>query len=416
MDIAISRTKVPTTTRLVVGLLIILGLGFVLHYLWQIAQADISVDRDELVIAEVKHGDFTVSVRGAGILVPDNIQWLSASVEGVVAKRVVKAGNLVNKGDPIVVLDNPRLIQQLAEAEWEFAALEAELSAAQAVQESGLEEQKVEILNTRLDYENSVLEYSARAELMKTGAVSKLDYERSRLTMNQYQQRWLSAQQQLTTLEKTLDAQNAARAARLNKGRKSLEIIQQQVNNLEVKAGMDSIVLEMPLISGQRVMTGDSIAKLAQQHSLIAELQIPEIQIRQVVVGQRVIVDTRNNKITGRVSRIDPAVLNGSVLVDVTFTQELPDDVRPDLSVDGEIMISEIPDAFYVDRPLYAQSGSRTALFKLSDDGKFAERVEVNLGLGSVSQIQVIAGLQAGDRILVSDPTRFETYQRFNIH
>src|SRR5690606_16661148 len=145
--------------------------------------------------------------------------------------------------------------------------------------------------------------------------------------MNQYQQRWLSAQQQLTTLEKTLDAQNAARAARLNKGRKSLEIIQQQVNNREVKAGMDSIVLEMPLISGQRVMTGDSIAKLAQQHSLIAELQIPEIQIRQVVVGQRVIVDTRNNKITGRVSRIDPAVLNGSVLVDVTFTQELPDDV-----------------------------------------------------------------------------------------
>ena len=179
---------------------------------------------------------------------------------------------------------------------------------------------------------------------------------------------------------------------------------------------MDSIVLEMPLISGQRVITGDSIAKLAQQDSLIAELQIPEIQIRQVVVGQRVIIDTRNNKIIGSVSRIDPAVLNGNVLVDVKFTQELPDDVRPDLSVDGEIMVSEIPDALYVDRPLYAQSSSRTALFKLSDDGKFAERVNVNFGQGSVSQIQVIAGLRTGDRILVSDPTRFETHQRFYIH
>ena len=406
----------PATKRLAVGLLIIPALGVVLHFLWQLAQADISVDRDELVIAEVKQGDFTVSVRGSGILVPENIQWLSANVEGVVMKRMVKAGNLVNKGDPIVVLDNPRLVQQLAEAEWEFAALEAELGAAQAEQESELEEQKVQILNARLDYENSVLEYSARAELMKTGAVSKLDYERSRLTMNQLQQRWLSAQQQLTTLEKTLVAHNAARAARLNKGRKSLEIIQQQVDNLEVKAGMDSIVLEMPLISGQRVITGDSIAKLAQQDSLIAELQIPEIQIRQVVVGQRVIIDTRNNKIVGNVSRIDPAVLNGNVLVDVKFTQELPDDVRPDLSVDGEIMVSEIPDALYVDRPLYAQSSSRTALFKLSDDGKFAERVNVNFGQGSVNQIQVIAGLRTGDRILVSDPRRFETHQRFYIH
>ena len=406
----------PATKRLAVGLLIIPALGVVLHFLWQLAQADISVDRDELVIAEVKQGDFTVSVRGSGILVPENIQWLSANVEGVVMKRMVKAGNLVNKGDPIVVLDNSRLVQQLAEAEWEFAALEAELGAAQAEQESELEEQKVQILNARLDYENSVLEYSARAELMKTGAVSKLDYERSRLTMNQLQQRWLSAQQQLTTLEKTLVAHNAARAARLNKGRKSLEIIQQQVDNLEVKAGMDSIVLEMPLISGQRVITGDSIAKLAQQDSLIAELQIPEIQIRQVVVGQRVIIDTRNNKIVGNVSRIDPAVLNGNVLVDVKFTQELPDDVRPDLSVDGEIMVSEIPDALYVDRPLYAQSSSRTALFKLSDDGKFAERVNVNFGQGSVNQIQVIAGLRTGDRILVSDPRRFETHQRFYIH
>lgn len=413
MDIAITKVKASPARRAMMLFPLVLMIGYALHYLWQLARVDISVGRDELVIAEVKRGTFSVSVRGTGVLVPEKIQWLSAGVDGVVMERVVRAGHSVKEGDPIAILDNPRLVQQLAEAEWEFAELQAELEAVQAVQEAALEEHAMQTLNARLDYETSVLEYSARAALMKTGAVSRLDYERTRSAMNQLKQRWLSAQQQFTIQERALRAQNAARTAKLNKGQKSLEIIQQQVDNLTVRATMDSIVLEMPLITGQRIQMGDSIARLAQQDSLITELLIPEIQIRQVRIGQRVIIDTRNNKIMGNVSRIDPAVVNGNVLVDVTFAEPLPDDVRPDLSVDGEIMINEIRDTLFVGRPLYAQSNSFTALFKLDGDGKVAERVMVNFGDGSTNEIQVIAGLKAGDRIIISDPSRFEAYQRF---
>jgi HlyD family secretion protein len=347
--------------------------------------------------------------------VPENIQWLSASVEGVVVNRAVKAGNQVKAGDLIIVLSNPRLVQQMAESQWELEALDAEFQAAQAMQVSSLDDQASAVLNARLDYENNLLEYNARAELIKTGAVSRLDYERSRLMMDQGHQRWLSAEKQLSGLKKTLQSQSDAQAARLNKARKSLEIIQQQVDDLQIRATMDSIVLEMPLMSGQRVMMGDSIAKLAQQDSLIAELQIPEIQIRDVVVGQRVIVDTRNNKIEGLVSRIDPAVVNGNVLVDVSFSESLPDDARPDLSVEGDIRVTDIVDTMFVDRPVFTQSRGRSVFFKLSDDGNFVERVEAVVGYGSISQIQILEGLQVGDKVIVSDPSRFENHLKFYV-
>lgn len=416
MDIAIPQQKKPKLKRYLLGLLCALPLAFALQYLWFLGQADFSIARETLVIDEVKRGRFVVSVRGAGVLVPDNIQWLSANVEGTVVKRAVKPGNVVKAGDAIVELSNPRLVQQLAEARWELEAMEAELKAARVAQESTVEEQKSNVLNAKLDYESSLLEYNARAELIKTSAVSQLDYQRTRLARDQFKQRWLVAKNQLEKMQETLHAQNDARTARLNQTKNSLAIIQQQVNDLQVIATMESIVLEMPLASGQRVMMGDNIAKLAQQDSLIAELQIPELHIREVAIGQRVIVDTRNNKIEGIVTRIDPAVINGNVQVDVAFSESLPDDARPDLSIDGEIRVAEIPDTLFVTRPLFAQSRSQAIFFKLTADGKFSERAAVSVGQGSTNHIEILDGLRAGDRIVTSDPTRFESYNKFRIN
>ena len=160
---------------------------------------------------------------------------------------------------------------------------------------------------------------------------------------------------------------------------------------------------------------GANIAKLAQQDSLIAELQVPELQIRNVVIGQRVIIDTRNNKVAGEVSRVDPAVVNGNVQVDVKFVGDLPKDARPDLTVDGEIKIAELTDTLYVNRPIFAQSQSSTALYKISDDGDFAERISAKLGQGSVNQIQILEGLNVGDKIIISDPSSWENYQKIRI-
>jgi HlyD family secretion protein len=418
MDISITKKKTFNTKRYVVVFLLTLPVLFAVNYLWFLGQADFSIDRESMVFSEVKRGNFTVSVRGTGVLVPDNIQWLSAGVDAKVEKLVAKAGNIVKTGDLIVELSNPQLVQQLAEAQWELDAQDAETKADKIAQESALLEQKANVLNAKLNYESSLLEYNAQTELLdhSTGIVSKINYQRTHLETDQFKQRWLISQERLAKMQENLQAQENARAARLNKTRKSLERIQQQVDDLQVKATMNSIVLEMPLEPGQRIMLGDNIAKLVQQDSLIAEIQVPEIQIRDVAVGQRVIIDTRNNKIEGLVARVDPAVINGNVQVDVVFSESLPDDARPDLSVDGEIIITEIADTLYVDRPLFAQSRSNSSFYKLIEDGQFAERVEVMAGYGSVNQIQIIEGLQAGDKIITSDPSRLETYKKIRIN
>lgn len=415
MDIAITKKKRPNIKRYILVPLLGLPLLFVVKYLWFLGQADFSIDRDTLMFGEVKRGKFTVSVRGTGVLVPDNIQWLSAHVEGTVVRRAVRAGNVVKKGDLIVELSNPQLVQELAEAQWELEAQEAESKAAKVAQELALLEQKASLSNVKMNYESSLLRQKAQSKLLSTNAVSRLDYEKTVLETDQFNQRWVISQDQLAKMQQNVIAQDNARTARLNKATKILERIQQQVDNLQVKATMDSIVLEMPLELGQRIMMGANIAKLAQQNSLIAELKVPEIQIRDVAVGQAVLVDTRNSEIRGVISRVDPAVINGGVQIDVELSGDLPDDARPDLSVDGEIKVAEIPDALYVSRPLFAQSRSHSAFYKLTEDGQFAERVEVITGYGSVSQIQVIEGLEVGDRIITSDSTRFENYQKVRI-
>lgn len=416
MDIAITKKKIPHANRYVVLLLFALPLLFAGKYLWFLGQADFSIDGDSLVFGEVQRGKFTVSVRGTGVLAPDNIQWLSAGVDAKVEKLVVKAGNVVTTGDIIVELGNPELIQQLAEAQWELEAKVAESKASKVAEDLALLEQNANVLNAKLDYESSLLTNNAQTKLLKTGAVSKLAYQRTLLETDQFKQRWLISQEQRSQMQENLQAQNSARTALLNISRKKLERIQQQVDDLQIKATMDSIVLAMPLEVGQRIRMGANIAKLVQQDSLIAELQVPEIQIGDVAVGQRVTIDTRNNKIEGLVSRVDPAVIRGNVQVDVAFSERLPNDARPDLSVDGEIKITEIEDTLYVARPLFAKSRSHSAFYKLSEDSQFAERIEVTAGYGSVNRIEIIEGLQAGDKIVTSDPTRFETYQKFRIN
>lgn len=417
MDIVIKdKKKISRLRRHVLIAVLAVPATAALWYLWYLGQADFSLDRDTLVFSEVKRGNFTVSVRASGLLVPDVIRWLSSNVEGTVVSIALKAGSAVKVGDHMLELANPELQQQLAEAQWEMEATEAELIAETVTLESELQQQRSAVLNAELEYEQSVAEYMARDELIETGAVSRLDHRRARVEMDQQKQRWLSSQEQLERLQENLSAQKNARSARLNQMKNRVGRIQQQVSDLQIRASMAGTIQEMPLELGERIVMGTNVAKLAQQDSLIAELQVPEYQVRDVAIGQRVIVDTRNNTVEGLVSRVDPAVINGNVQVDVVFTESLPDDARPDLSVDGEIRIAEIPDTLYVVRPLFSQSRSHSAFYRLSDDRRFAERVKVTTGLGSVNQIQVLEGLDVGDQVITSDPTRFETYQKLRIN
>lgn len=418
MDISRAKPQKFKFKKYLPWLFVVVVAAVALNYLRFLGEADFTVDNNTVVSDAVKRGAFSVSVRGTGLLIPDNIEWLSANVEARVERVVVKPGKLVKKGDLIVELSNPQLEQLLEETRWELEARLAEAKADKVEKKSALLEQKAKMLNAKLDYESSKLKQEAHNELFQksTGAVSKIDYEQTRLETTQLMQRWQIQQEVYTTMQENIEVQAEARVARLNKMRKELERAQQQVNNLKVYATIDSVVQAVPVEPGQRIAMGGNIARLAQQDSLIAELQVPELQIGSVAIGQRVIVDTRNNKVEGVVSRVDPAVVNGNVQVDVTFIDSLPEDARPDLAVDGEIKIAEITDALYVSRPLFAQSQSSISLYKLSDDGNFAERVTVNLGKGSVNQIQVLDGLAEGERIIISDSSSWDTYQKIRLN
>jgi len=418
LDISITKQKKSLLKRYWPWAIVAVVIGTASNYLWFLGQADFVIDKDIVVYDTVKRGEFSVSVRGTGLLIPDNIQWLSANVEARVERVIVKAGKLVKKGDLIVELSNPQLVQLLEETQWELEAKVAESKAAQVQQKSALLIQKAVMLNAQLNYESSKLKQEAHTELFhkSTGAVSKIDYEQTRLETIQLKQRWEIQQDVLVTMKENIVAQDNARTARLKKMQKTLERAQQQVDSLMVIASIDSVVQEVPVEPGQRISMGGNIAKLAQQNSLIAELQVPELQIRDVAIGQHVIIDTRNNKVAGIVTRVDPAVVNGNVQVDVKFVGDLPSDARPDLSVDGEIKITELSDTLYVNRPIFAQSQSTSAIYKVSEDGNFAKRISIRFGKGSVNQIQILEGLNVGDQIIISDPSTWETYQKIRIN
>lgn len=375
------------------------------------------VERDKLLLAEVELGELEVKVRGPGILAPRDIRWISSDVEAMVERVVVKPGAAVQTGDLLVEMSNPQLQQRLEETRWELEAQQAQTEADGVQAESRLLDQEAMVLDAKLNYESAEMRLRAESELMRqgSGALSQLDFERSKLETTQFKQRWEIAQQQLAKARQNFKAQNTARAAALNKMRKTLQRIESQVEALQVRAQIDSVVQAVAVEPGQRVVLGGNIARLARQDDLIAELRIPELQIRDVELGQSVRIDTRNSVVEGRVSRIAPNVVDGSVMVDVEFDGQLPRDARPDLSVDGEIQVASLSNAVHVRRPIFAQSHKKTTVFRLSDDETEAEKITVDFGTGSTQRIEVISGLRAGDKIIVSDAQEFQRFNRIQI-
>jgi multidrug resistance efflux pump len=418
LDIAVNKQKKTLLKKIWPLAIVVAVIAIAIHFSAYLLQADFVIDNDTLVYGEVKQGPFSISVRGAGLLVPDKIKWLSASVDGHVERVVVKPGKAVKKGDLIIELSNPKLKQLQEETKWELEAIIAESKASQADQKSGLLFQKARMLDAKLNYESSKLKLDAQQELFnnKTGAVSKIDYEKTQLETKQFKQRWQIQEEVLHSMTENIVVQDNARKSRINKMQKTLERAEQQVKNLMVYASLDSVVQGVAVEPGQRINMGSNLAKLAQQDSLIAELQVAELLIGDVKVGQQVTIDTRNNKVAGIVSRVDPAVVNGNVQVDVSFIEELPSDARPDLSVDGEIKITDIADTLYVRRPIFSQRESNSTLYKVDADTNIAKRTQVRLGEGSNDQIQIIEGLTVGDRIIISDASSWQKYQTVRIN
>ena len=383
-----------------------------------IGDASFIVNKSELVTAVVTQGRFQVNVRATGVLKPVYIRWVSAQVSGRVEQAFVKAGANVIKGQTLMQLSNPELHRELEKARWEFEAKKAENYAAYVSLESQLLDLENSVVEADYSYQSSKLKLDAETQLIeqKNATVSALDYQRSQLAVKQQNQYWLSQQQKVEKMKASLLASKTAQKARLGLVENNYQRIKDQVDALSVKATTNGVVQQVSLELGEQVQVGSSVALIADQRSLFAELQVQEIKVSDISIGQTVVVDTRTSKIKGNVIRIDPAVTAGIVQVDVKLTSILPNEARPDLTIDALIEISNIDSALYVKRPAFAPRNSQATLYRLSKDDKFAQKQKVALGQSSVNQIQILSGLAVGDEVIISDTSDWQEHNEIMIN
>jgi len=391
------------------------GLTIVAVALARLEPAAPTVERAAVWTDTVKRGEMLRQVRGPGTLVPKEVRWISATTEARVDRVLVKPGAAVEPGTRLVEMSNPELSQQVQEAKSQLVASEADNAALEVSLQDHVLDQKATLAQVKADYEGARLQVAAEEVLLKDGIIPKIQYQRSKLQAEQLGVRLDIEKQRSDQLKKSTDAQLRAAHARTEQLENMLTLRQQQLDGLTVTAGINGVLQELPVEEGQRVAPGQTIARVAQPQTLMAELRIAETQAKDVQLGQSVQVDTRNGIVPGKVVRIDPRVSNGTVQVDVDLTGELPDGARPDLTVDGTILIERLEDVLYVGRPAYGQPDSTVSLFKLDPARDTAVRVPVQLGRSSVNTIEVRKGLNAGDTVILSDTSAWDDYDRIRL-
>ena len=373
------------------------------------------VDRDTLYLDTVQRGPMTRQVRGAGTLVPEQIRWIPATTDGTVERIVIRPGTLVAPDTVILELSNPELEQSTLEARLNLEAAEARYSNRQVEVERDLLDQRATLATTEAQLKTTRLQAAADERLYTRGLVSSIQLQQSQSAEQEYETRHALEQERLQMAIDTVEGQLAVERAEVDRLRTLHELRRQQVAALSVRAGMPGVLQQVPLEEGQRITTGTNLARVGDPTVLMAELRIAETEAEDVQIGQTAAIDTRNGIIPGHVTRIDPAVENGTVTVDVALDGELPRGARPDLTVDGTIVLERMDDMLFVGRPVFGQEQSVVGLFKVEEDGTHASRTRVSLGRASVNTIEVLEGLQPGDRVVLSDMSTWEQFDRVRI-
>ena len=373
------------------------------------------VDRDTIYLDTVQRGPMVRQVRGTGTLVPEQIRWISASTDGTVERIVIRPGALVVPDTIIVELSNPELEQTALEARLNLDAAEARYSNRQVEVERDILNQQATLATTEAQLKTARLQADADEQLFDQGLVSSLELQKSQAAVQEYDTRFRIELERLQMATDTVEAQLAVEQAEVDRLRTLYELRQQQLVDLHVRAGMHGVLQQVPLDEGQRVTAGTNLARVGDPTVLKAELRIAETQAKDIQIGQSAAVDTRNGVIPGHVIRIDPAVDNGTVTVDVALDGELPRGARPDLTVDGTIELERMDDIIFVGRPVFGQEESVVSLFKVEQDGTHASRTRVSLGRASVNTIEVLEGLQPGNRVVLSDMSTWDQFDRVRI-
>jgi HlyD family secretion protein len=376
------------------------------------------VDRATVWTDVVKRGPLLRQVRGPGTLVPreDKIRLIPAETEATVVRIRVLPGAKVQPDTVLIDLVDPQLQQELLDAQLQLKSAQADYINTKAKVQSDLMDQKAVAATVGADHNQAKLQAATDKSLYDLGVISGLTYSASKGKADELTTRNDLEKERLTLNEKTIETQLAVQQTKVDQAKALLGLKQKQQDALSVRAGINGVLAELPHQVGEHVDTGTTLAKVVQLDQLKASLKIAETQARDIQIGQPAEIDTHNGVIDGKVMRIDPAVLNGTVTVDVELAGTLPQGARPDLSVDGTIDLDRIADVLYVGRPAFGNENSTISLFKLGMDGKTAVRVPVKVGRASVNSIQVLEGLQEGDTVILSDMSRWDNTDRIRLN
>ncbi len=410
---SIARNK--KIRRLIVGAVVIVAVGVVTVALSRLKPAAPTVDRAAAYIDTVKRGPMVRQVRGLGTLVPVDIRWIPAMTDGRVDRIVVYPGTSVKPDTIVLELSNPEQTQALLEAQQQLKAAEAQYANLKVTIANELLAQEASASAVTADYRQAKLQAEADAELAKDGLVSVLTTKLSQVKSDNLRQRDGIEQKRLTAMRDSSKDRLAVQQAEVDRLSALVALRQEQVDQLHVRAGLAGMLQQVPVEVGQQVSPGTNLARVADQTNLKAQLKIAETQAKDITIGQTASIDTRNGIIPGRVSRIDPAVQNGTVTVDVALEGALPKGARPDLSVDGTIELERLNDILYVGRPTYGQEHSVISLFKVDPDGVNCTRVKVTIGKTSVNTVEVKSGLKEGDQVILSDMSQYDAFDRIRL-
>jgi HlyD family secretion protein len=367
------------------------------------------VDRSAIWVDTVKHGTLFRQVHGQGALHPtqDSLRQIPAETEATVVRIRVLPGTHVGKDTVLLDMTNPQLEQASLDAKLQLKAAEAEYQSLRVRLDSDLMDQKARAATVEADYNEAQRQVQNAKALYDLGVISGLAYKASEGKAQELVIRNQLEGQRLTINQKALDTRLAEQQAKMDQVRALAELKQRQLEALRVRAGIDGVLVELGLQVGQHVSPGTMLAKVVEPNHLMAEVKIPETQAREVQLGQPATIDTHNGIIHGQVSRVDPAVQNGTVSVDVRLDGDLPQGARPDLSVEGTVDLDRVADSLYIGRPAYAQENSTISLFRLDAERKEGKRVSVKTGRLSADSIQILGGLQEGDAVILSDMSRW---------
>jgi HlyD family secretion protein len=374
-----------------------------------------SVDKATIWPDEVKRGPMIIDVRGIGTLVPEDIQWIPAQTDSRVDKIVLHPGANVKPESVIIELSDPILQRETLDAQFQLKAAEADLESLKVTINSELLNQKSIAASVRSEYEQAKIQHEVDAKLRSEGLSADVTEQLSRVKVEQLEVRLKLENDRTQNAIDSAGARIQAQQSKVDQQNALYNLKKSELDALHVRAGIDGVLQIVPVEVGQHVKPGDNLARVANPKRLKAEIKIPETQAKDVIIGQPATVDTRNGVVKGLVSRVDPSVTNGTVTVDVQFSDPLPQGARPDLSVDGTIELDNLKDVLYVGRPVHGQADSTIGLFKLVDDGAEAVRVNVKLGKVSVNSVQVLDGLKVGDKVILSDMSSMDAFDRIRL-